>query len=88
MDTKTSDNNYRLFKRTFCFFDRKVKRGVTFLEGEGDYTRTQQKVINCMGSTIQLFVVKNLFPVINPNIFMTVMDTLEIRGSGFNKPVF
>ncbi|WP_252187831.1 YitT family protein [Anaeromonas frigoriresistens] len=66
----------------------KVQRGITFLEGEGGYSRRKQKVIYCVISTRQLAVVKNVVSDIDPDAFMTVMDTAEIHGSGFNKPVF
>jgi len=66
----------------------KVQRGITFLDGEGGYSRRKQKVIYCVISTRQLAVVKNVVSDIDPDAFMTVMDTAEIHGSGFNKPVF
>ncbi|MGO1369635.1 YitT family protein [Senegalia sp. (in: firmicutes)] len=66
----------------------RVNRGITFLEGEGAYTRRKQKVIYCVVSTRQLAVVKNIVKDIDENAFMTVMDTAEIHGSGFKKPVF
>lgn len=66
----------------------RVRRGVTFLEGEGGYSRRKQKVIYCVISTRQLSVVKNVVGDIDPEAFMTVMDTAEIHGSGFKKPIF
>ncbi|MGO1478751.1 YitT family protein [Senegalia sp. (in: firmicutes)] len=66
----------------------RVNRGITFLEGEGAYTRRKQKVIYCVVTTRQLAVVKNVVKDVDENAFMTVMDTAEIHGSGFKKPVF
>jgi len=65
-----------------------VNRGITFLEGEGAYSRRKQKVIYCVVSTRQLAVVKNVVTDIDEDAFMTVMDTAEIHGSGFKKPIF
>lgn len=66
----------------------RVNRGITFLEGEGAYSKRKQKVIYCVVSTRQLAVVKNVVKDIDDEAFMTVMDTAEIHGSGFKKPVF
>ncbi|MGO1371658.1 MAG: YitT family protein [Senegalia sp. (in: firmicutes)] len=66
----------------------RVNRGITFLEGEGAYTRRKQKVLYCVVTTRQLAVVKNVVKDVDENAFMTVMDTAEIHGSGFKKPVF
>lgn len=89
LDTKKlvliiTDNHEEISK---SLMDR-VKRGVTFLESEGAYSRKKKKVVYCVISTRQLAVVKNIVIDTDPTAFMTVMDTAEIHGSGFKKPIF
>lgn len=66
----------------------RVNRGITFLEGEGGYSRRKQKIIYCVISSRQLAQVKEIVNEVDPAAFMSVMDTSEIHGSGFKKPVF
>ncbi|MBS4535889.1 YitT family protein [Clostridium sp. D2Q-14] len=89
LDTKKlvliiTDNHDEMSK---ALMDR-VKRGVTFLESEGAYSGKKKKVVYCVISTRQLSVVKNIVIETDPQAFMTVMDTAEIHGSGFKKPIF
>lgn len=65
-----------------------IKRGVTFLDGEGAYTGEKKKIIYCVVSLRQLAKVKKIIDDIDNTSFMSILDTSEIYGKGFKKPVF
>lgn len=60
-------------------------RGVTFLYGEGAYTRNQKKILYCAVSMPQLPALKQLVRDIDEGSFISIMDASEVEGRGFNK---
>ena len=63
----------------------KLHRGVTYLEGEGAFTRNKKKVIYCIVTLNQLAKLKQIVKDKDPQAFMTVNDTTEVLGKGFSK---
>ena len=60
-----------------------IGRGVTFLHGEGAYSRKEGKVIFVVVSLTQVSKVKLFANAIDPSAFMIVTDTSEVTGHGF-----
>jgi len=62
----------------------KVGRGVTFLEGEGAYTNTRKKLIYIVVRIMELSRVKDIVRAIDENAFLSIIDTKEVEGKGFD----
>ena len=62
----------------------RVGRGVTFLDGEGAYTHTRKKLIYVVVRIMQLARVKDIVRSIDRNAFMSILDTKEVEGKGFD----
>ncbi|QUH22228.1 YitT family protein (plasmid) [Alkaliphilus sp. B6464] len=86
------DNKKMLFvitdkeKEISSYLLQSIKRGVTFLDGEGAYTGKKKKIIYCVINTKQLAQVKGIITQIDDNAFISVMDISEIQGKGFKPP--
>jgi len=61
-------------------------RGGTFLKGEGMYTGQEKNVIFVVLSRRELPIIKSFVHQIDPNAFVTIMDTRQTLGEGF-KPL-
>lgn len=68
-----------------------LNRGVTFLSGEGAYSKERKQVINCVVSHFELVKVKEIVQEADANAFMYVTESKEVLGKGFRllggKPV-
>ncbi|MBF8983616.1 YitT family protein [Lutibacter sp. B2] len=64
-----------------------IGRGVTFLKGEGAYTKKQRNIIYCIVSNRQLVTLKDIVNNIDKKAFLSITQTSEIHGQGFEKPV-
>jgi len=62
---------------------RKVKRGITFIEAEGAYTKKQRKLIYMVVRVMELARVRDIVKRIDPNAFLSIIDTREVEGKGF-----
>lgn len=62
---------------------QKLDRGVTYLDGEGAYTKNKKRVIYCIVTLNQLSKLKQIVHEIDSNAFMAVSDTAEVLGHGF-----
>ena len=62
---------------------KEVGRGVTFIHGQGAYTKKEKKLVYCVVKVIQLAKIKKIVEVADPQAFMTVMDAAEVLGRGF-----
>lgn len=60
-------------------------RGVTFLNGEGAFTKREKKVIYTITSLIELQRTKELILSIDPDAFIVVNETLEVLGKRHGK---
>ncbi|HZJ83448.1 MAG TPA: YitT family protein [Clostridia bacterium] len=61
----------------------KVGRGVTFLDGEGAYTRSHKKLIYMVVRIMELARVKDIVRRVDGGAFMSILDTKEVEGKGF-----
>jgi uncharacterized membrane-anchored protein YitT (DUF2179 family) len=60
-----------------------VGRGVTFLHGEGAFTRQNKEVIFVVVSLTQIAKIKMLVHDVDSHAFMIVQDAYEVMGRGF-----
>ena len=63
-----------------------VGRGVTFLQGQGAFTRMERNVIFVVVSLTQIAKIKFLTHLIDPHAFMIVLPASEVMGRGFSEP--
>jgi len=62
-----------------------VKRGITFIEAEGAYTKKQRKLIYMVVRVMELARVRDIVKRIDPDAFLSIIDTREVEGKGFLK---
>lgn len=62
---------------------KNLHRGVTFLYGKGAYTKDEKRIIYCIVTTKQLAALKHIVASTDPKAFLTVSDTAEVMGKGF-----
>lgn len=60
-----------------------LTRGVTLLDGEGAYTKSPIKVVLTVVNTNQIAKLKNIVNTIDREAFMTISESIEVRGKGF-----
>lgn len=60
-----------------------MERGVTYLEGEGFYTKEQRKIVYCVVSKNELFKLKSLVNSVDPYAFVSISEVHEVSGMGF-----
>ncbi|WP_391558408.1 YitT family protein [Robertmurraya sp.] len=63
----------------------RLGRGVTFLTGEGAYTRDDKKVIFCVITRLEEAKLKLIVEDLDSNAFLAVADIAEVRGGRFKK---
>ncbi len=61
----------------------KLNRGATFLKGEGAYSRNNKNIIYCTITSTQVCKLKEIADEVDPNAFITINDTEEVKGRGF-----
>ena len=66
------------------FITKEIDRGCTVLNGEGGYTGKDVKIIYTMLSNSQFITLKKFMKEHNPEAFITVNDSNEVLGVGFN----
>ena len=64
-----------------------LKRSSTLLYGIGTYTKKEKKLVYCVVSLSQVPKAKSIVEASDPYAFMSIIDTSEIQGKGFNKPI-
>ncbi|NLY08311.1 MAG: YitT family protein [Tissierellia bacterium] len=62
---------------------QRIRRGVTFLKGEGGWSHEEHRIILTVVSSRQIVAIKEILNEIDPRAFFTVSDTLEVKGHGF-----
>lgn len=62
-----------------------LKRGVTFLEGMGAYSKESKQIIYCIIVSKEVVNVKNIINEIDPSAFLIITDVVEVKGTGFKK---
>ena len=63
-----------------------VNRGCTLLKAQGGYSGTEQKMILCTLRRDELFHLRQVTFKIDPDAFVMVLSTDEVRGLGFLHP--
>ncbi|WP_315114766.1 YitT family protein [uncultured Clostridium sp.] len=64
---------------------RNLGRGVTFLYGEGAYTKNKRKILYCVVPLAEIPKIKNITKEIDNNAFISILDVSEVEGKGFKK---
>jgi len=63
----------------------RLGRGVTYLYGEGAYSKTEKKIIYCIITRLEEAKTKNIVSSIDPSAMVTISDVSEIQGGTFKK---
>ncbi len=63
-----------------------VGRGVTFLHGQGAFTKKERNVIFVVVNLTQISKIKLLADAIDKHAFMIIMSANEVMGRGFSQP--
>jgi uncharacterized membrane-anchored protein YitT (DUF2179 family) len=61
-----------------------LSRGVTYLAGQGAYTRRDRNVLFCVVGTREVTTLKDIIYLTDPAAFVIVADAREVLGEGFN----
>jgi uncharacterized membrane-anchored protein YitT (DUF2179 family) len=64
-----------------------LKRSSTLLYGIGTYTKKQKKLVYTVVSLSQVPKAKRIVEAADPYAFMSIIDTSEVQGKGFNKSI-
>lgn len=62
----------------------KVGRGVTYIHSHGAYSGNEKEIIYCVVRLTQIGKVKELVKTVDPKAFMSIIDTKEVYGNGFD----
>jgi uncharacterized membrane-anchored protein YitT (DUF2179 family) len=67
-----------------------LERGVTFLDGQGGYTKEPKKIIFCVITRLEMAEMKQMVLDIDPNAFMAIENVHEVTGGVLkrNVPLF
>lgn len=60
-------------------------RGVTFLYGEGAYTKVKRKILYCILKEGEVSKAKKLVEAIDDNALISVLEACDVQGNGFLK---
>jgi uncharacterized membrane-anchored protein YitT (DUF2179 family) len=60
-----------------------LERGVTFLQGEGAYSRVSKQIIYMVVSGREISEVKRIVHDFDPQAFVSVINVHEVEGEGF-----
>lgn len=61
-------------------------RGVTFLHGQGAFTRMEKNIVLAVVNLTQIAKIKLITHVIDPGAFMIIISANEVMGPGFTLP--
>ena len=67
--------------------DDAVHRGATFLKGQGSYTEVDKDIVMCACSKRQMYLIQEAVKEVDPKAFMIIMESSEVMGQGFAKPI-
>ena len=65
----------------------KLDIGITYIYGQGGYSKVDKKVIYCIISRIELANLKEITKEIDPNAFISIVDVHEAYGARLNKKI-
>lgn len=63
----------------------KLRRGVTFIQGQGAYTGRDKQIIFTVVNTFQIKRVEEIAFTIDPDAFLITENTFNVLGKGFSK---
>lgn len=63
----------------------KLKRGATFLKGEGSYSGRQKDIILTVVNTLQIKRIEEIVFTLDPDAFLITENTFNVLGKGFSK---
>ncbi|MBM7703340.1 YitT family protein [Metabacillus iocasae] len=63
--------------------NEQMDRGVTFLKGQGSYSKQELNVLYCVVSKNEIFRLKQVITSIDPHAFVAVSDVHDVLGEGF-----
>ena len=61
-----------------------MNRGLTFLKGQGSYSRKDMNIGYCVVSRTEISKLKSLIYAIDQNAFLTITEVHDIMGEGFS----
>ncbi len=64
---------------------KKLRRGATFLKGEGAYTGRSKNIILTVVNTFQIKRIEEIVFTIDPDAFLITENTFNVLGKGFSK---
>ncbi len=64
---------------------KKLRRGATFLKGEGAYTGRAKNIILTVVNTFQIKRIEEIVFTIDPDAFLITENTFNVLGKGFSK---
>jgi len=64
---------------------KKLKRGTTFIKGEGAYTGKEKQIIFTVVNTFQIKRIEEIAFTIDSNSFLITENTFSVLGKGFSK---
>ena len=67
--------------------DDAVHRGATFLKGQGSYTEVDKDIVMCACGKKQMYLIQEAVKEVDPKAFMIIMESSEVMGEGFGKPI-
>lgn len=62
-----------------------LKRGVTFLDGMGAYSKENKHIVYCVITSKEVVKVKSIVDKIDPKAFLIITDIVEVKGRGFKQ---
>lgn len=65
----------------------RLGRGTTKLKGRGGYTDEEKEVVYVVVTRLEVTKLKVIIQEVDPNAFITIMDTHEVRGGRFKSAV-
>ena len=66
---------------------KRLHRGVTYLYGEGAFTKEKKKVLYCIVPLTQLPELKEIIVNIDNQAFLSILDASEVHGQGFRPSI-
>lgn len=62
---------------------QRMQRGVTFLQGQGHFTKEDKEVLYCVVSRNELVRLKTIIHEVDPHAFVSFFDVHDVAGEGF-----
>lgn len=62
---------------------KELERGVSFLAGQGGYSRSDKEILYVVVSPAELFEVKSIIESVDPKAFISIINVHEAIGEGF-----